>query len=130
MKYQVKGLNRLSKQINDFIKSVGRNNNNVITRLALIHSEVSEALEAFRKGKFANTVQFKQDKARHKPDKFLDKKDYENNIKGSIEEELADIISRTLDLAKYLNIDIEFHLNEKMKYNELRDHNKFGGKNF
>lgn len=66
--------------------------------LALIHSEVSEALEAFRKG------------------------DKEN-----FEEELADIIIRTLDCATGLNINIGSQVNKKIEKNRNRGY-KHGGK--
>lgn len=62
------------------------------TAIALIHSEVSEALEAYR----------------------------ECNYLDAIAEELADIIIRVADLAGYMNIDLEEAVISKMRYNEMR----------
>ncbi|MDP6110788.1 MAG: MazG-like family protein [Planctomycetota bacterium] len=66
--------------------------------LALIHSEVSEALEAFR-----------------------------NDDKADFEEEIADIIIRTLDLSTGLGIQTDECLRRKMDTNRRRGH-KHGGK--
>ncbi|KXZ40035.1 NTP pyrophosphatase, house-cleaning of non-canonical NTPs [Alkalithermobacter thermoalcaliphilus JW-YL-7 = DSM 7308] len=66
-------------------------NNAIATRLALIQSEVSEALEELRKG------------------------DMEN-----FKEELADICIRIFDLSGGLKIDLEEKILEKMKKNESR----------
>jgi len=54
-------------------------------KLCLIHSEVTECLEAFRKDDFSNFI-----------------------------EELADIIIRVLDLTSGLNIDIEQQIKVKL----------------
>lgn len=61
------------------------------TLIALIHSELSEALEAHRKN------------------------DMEN-----LEEELADVIIRVADLCGYLGIDLEVAIAAKMAYNKQR----------
>lgn len=66
--------------------------------LALIHSEVSEALEAFRRDDLPN-----------------------------FGEELADIIIRVLDAAPGLGIDIEVALQHKLACNRKRGH-RHGGK--
>lgn len=66
--------------------------------LALVHSEVSEALEGFRKG------------------------DKEN-----VAEELADVLIRVLDAAGGLGIDIDAEVRVKMAKNATRGH-KHGGK--
>ncbi|WP_430508365.1 MazG nucleotide pyrophosphohydrolase domain-containing protein [Rossellomorea marisflavi] len=68
------------------------------TLLALIHSEVSEALEADRKG------------------------DQEN-----FEEELADVVIRILDLCGSREIDLEEAIYKKMEKNKGRTY-KHGGK--
>ena len=68
------------------------------TLLALIHSEVSEALEADRKG------------------------DQEN-----FEEELADVVIRILDLCGSRGIDLEGAIHRKMEKNKGRSY-KHGGK--
>jgi NTP pyrophosphatase (non-canonical NTP hydrolase) len=68
------------------------------TKLALIHSEVSEALEADRKGDAENFA-----------------------------EELADVCIRTFDLCGSMNIDLEKAIKEKMAYNKTRPY-KHGGK--
>lgn len=70
------------------------------TVLALIHSEVSEALEADRKG------------------------DKEN-----FAEELADIVIRVFDLCGSMNIDLGTEIENKMAKNEKRDY-KHGGKSY
>lgn len=147
--------------------------------LCLVISELMEAVEADRKGKRFNkdtkdTYELIQNI------KFC-KVIYDNHIKGSVEEELADAVIRLLDLcglreiklendclddevleeyshifigktftesifnitknlidrdisyslikifglAKHLNIDLLWHIEQKMRYNELRE-NKHG----
>ncbi|MFA7253063.1 MAG: MazG nucleotide pyrophosphohydrolase domain-containing protein [Patescibacteria group bacterium] len=67
---------------------------NVAEKIALIHSEVSEAYEAYRR-------------------KNIDGKD-------GFKEELADIIIRVLNLAGVFEIDIEQEIKKKMEFNEKR----------
>ncbi len=86
-------------------------------RLALVHSEVSEALEACRKGKRADLDAFKSDGET--------KEAFEAYVKDSFEDELADAVIRLLELAAIENIDIETHVRLKMEYNAARSY-KFG----
>jgi NTP pyrophosphatase (non-canonical NTP hydrolase) len=85
-----------------------------VVKLALIHSEISEALEGFRKG-------LHDDKLPHRP---------------MIEVELADAIIRIFDLAGYLGLDLGGAYAEKLLYNETREDHKLeiraleGGKKF
>jgi NTP pyrophosphatase (non-canonical NTP hydrolase) len=73
----------------------------VAQKLALIHSEISEGLEGYRKGR--------QDE--HLPHR------------SSIEVELADAVIRTFDLAGALGLDLGAAIAEKMAYNQTRaDH--------
>lgn len=68
------------------------------TLLALIHSEVSEALEADRKGNADNFA-----------------------------EELADVCIRIFDLCGLKEIDLESAISKKMEFNKSRTY-KHGGK--
>lgn len=150
--------------------------------LCLIISELMEAVQADREGKRANVAMFKEWQDNHlslseetKTRRF--KEDFEQYIKSSVEEELADAAIRLLDLcglrkielendclddevledyssifidktftesifniaksliykditysfikifglAKHLGIDLMWHIEQKMKYNELRE---------
>ena len=70
-------------------------------KLALVHSEISEALEGFRKN-------LQDDKLPHR---------------SSLEVELADAFIRLLDIVGYLNLDIDGAIQEKLAYNKVRaDH--------
>ena len=75
--------------------------------LALIHSEISEALDALRSG--------------NPPDKHLTQY-------SSFEVELADAVIRILDLAGSQDMDIGGAILEKMKYNSSRPYKH--GKSF
>ena len=129
-KYDVKGLNNLSKQLNEFVKSVGFDDNDIPLRMMLIVSEISEAFEAFRKDKYAEPVdRFNWFEDWNNNEKSLDRANFKVYFKDTFEDELAGSIIRLLDLCGKLNIDIEWHIQQKMKYNETRGH-KYGGKKF
>ena len=81
--------------------------NAVASKLALVHSEVSEALEALRDRKVYEY--------------------FENGKPGGVTTEIADVIIRCLDLLIQLNVDAEAAIAMKMEYNRTRPF-KHGGK--
>lgn len=74
----------------------------VAEKLVLIHSEISEAMEAARKN-------LQDDKLPHR---------------SGIEVELADAVIRILDLAGALNLDLAGAIQEKLFYNSKREDHK------
>lgn len=78
------------------------------TRIALMHSELSEALEALRHG--------------NPPDQHLSELD-------SVSVELADVIIRIMDFAQGKGYNVVESVIAKMRYNTTREY-MHGGKKF
>jgi NTP pyrophosphatase (non-canonical NTP hydrolase) len=99
--------------------------------LCLIHSEVSEALEADRKDLYADT-QYLDEMTAHGytwDDSLLSfTTAFKKSVKNTFEDEMADIIIRVLDLCAFKGIDIEKHIALKMQYNATRE--KYHGKKY
>ena len=45
---------------------------------------------------------------------------FENTIKDTFEDEMADTVIRILDICGKMKIDIEWHIVKKLEYNKLR----------
>lgn len=112
-------INELGKQIheNNIAKGFYGDEKNIGEMLALIHSEVSEALEADRNEKQCG-FDIKVVNAWNSDDDF--KESFKENVKDTFEDELADIMIRVMDLATFKCIDLEQHVKAKMRYNSLR----------
>lgn len=76
---------------------------NIDRMVALIHGEVSEMHEEYRKGKAPTEIYYRED---GKPE--------------GIPSELADIVIRCVDLAEGYGIDLEKIVLEKMEFNSKR----------
>jgi len=127
MKYNTKGLNELSKQLHQFQVKMGFTDSNIIQRLMLVHSEISEAFEAHRKDKRCRVEDY--EKGYRHQEREQKKKGFELHVKDSLEDEIADAVIRLLAFCKENNIDIEKHIELKMEYNEMRGF-KYGDKKF
>ena len=112
-------LNELSKIIhqNNVEKGFYEDDKNIGEMLALIHSEVSEALECDRKDRYC---QISAKSINLSTEDLVFKADFRDCVKDTFEDELADILIRVLDLAAFKKIDIESHVKAKVRYNKLR----------
>lgn len=118
-------MEKMIKQAHQMAKEKGfwDTERNVPEMLMLVVSELSEALEALRKNHYANGPAAKQLIEDIKSDSVFDeawKAGFEANIKSSFEDELADVAIRLFDLCGGLDVDLEKHIELKMKYNSMR----------
>jgi len=129
-------LKDLAKQIHENARNKGfwDKERNVGEMLMLIVSEVSEAMEADRTNNYYDAL------TRYRVDKDLtqngsrwsfnvvDNNDeawlnwFRSEVKNSFADELADAMIRIMDLAHSKNIDLEWHIKAKMRYNASRPH--------
>jgi len=113
----MKNLNELSAAIheNNISKGFYEKEKNIGEMLALIHSEVSKNQYSSLSESQMNVLMgwsLSKD--------FI--KDYKRLVKGSFEEEMADIIIRVLDLCAHKKINIEQHIAAKIRYNAAREY--------
>lgn len=115
-------INKLAKEVheNAIGKGFYEGKKNTGEMIALIHSEVSEALEADRKDFYVSRGSIKGIVREKSPSLF--KAIFRQNFKDTFEDELADIMIRVMDLAAFKGVDLESHIQAKMRFNELRPH--------
>jgi NTP pyrophosphatase (non-canonical NTP hydrolase) len=124
-------MKNLISQAHEMAKSKGfwEGERNKSELLMLVVSELSEALEALRKDHYAD--QDVVESLSH--DLELDRTDeefllkainwktsFEQGVKSSFEDEIADVAIRLFDLCGGLGVDLEKHIEMKMKYNSMR----------
>ena len=105
-------------------------NRNIGELLALVHSEVSEALEAYRDGDKLDEITYEypsgitsDQPTMLESEVILGDCDPEEVVLGKpvgVASELADVIIRILDMAEGLNIPVTQALIEKHQYNQTR----------
>ena len=98
---QITAINRLADEIHEMatVKGHWDGNKNVGEKIALMHSELSEALEGSRRG--------------NPPDEHCP-------LFSSMEIEFADCVIRILDFGVEYNLDVAQAMAAKMKFNATR----------
>lgn len=131
--------NKVASEINKDNREKGfwDTERNIGELLMLITSELGEAMEAHRKGKFADLKGFiehmnkaPEDSSALPNEFYLNvtdeltlyrKEAFEKYIKDSFEDEIADAMIRLFDLAGGLKIDLDQHIFYKLLYNKTRE---------
>lgn len=124
-------INQLAQQVHQNAKDKGffDSEKNIGEMLCLIHSEVSECLEADRKDQYCDLDNenwnvdgrsLREDLKDFDDVQFL--QTFKISVKDTFEDELADVVIRCMDLAAFKGIDLEAHIKAKMRYNSLREH--------
>lgn len=114
-------INELAKQVYENSKLKGFHEDdetkNIGEMLALVHAEVSEALEADRVDKYCkgSVLALMTLEGDQKFTAF-----YKEVVKGTFEEEMADIVIRVMDMCAMKGIDLDGHIRAKMRYNSTR----------
>ena len=105
--FSLDGLDELAGDIRNYADEKGfdRGNHNVPQQLMLIVSEISEAMEVYR---------------HIGPGGFTDPGLLE--LENHFGEELADALIRILDTCSVLNLNIQWHVKNKMEKNKARPH--------
>lgn len=118
-------MNALASSIFEINKEKGfwDKERNIGEMLMLVTSELGEAMEAHRKGKFANWEYFEKDKTN-----ISENSAFQNHIKDSFEDEIADAVIRLLDMSAGLGINLEKQIEAKINYNKTRE--KLHGKKY
>jgi len=133
-------LNAACQEEYKYAQRQGFGKQHIGTKLMLVVTELSEALEADRCGRHADVERFnknlpmmlrnlrKADLQERDEDKIKAyikakeefKKNFEKHIKDTFEDEIADAFMRLMDLCGEYGIDIERHIMMKAMYNEMR----------
>lgn len=93
-------------------------------KIMLMVSELGEAIEAARKGKESNFNEFIAGVTHAEGSKNYEedfKQLFEEHLKGSPEEELADVCIRIFDYCGKFGVDLEAFILYKAEYNRTRD---------
>ncbi len=117
-------LNEACKEQHNLVREKGFEQQLLTVKLMLTVSELSEALEADRKGRHADLLRFEMYYSLAlREEENLDlrfKKAFEHEVKDTVEDEIADTFLRLMDLCGEYKIDIERHIRLKAQYNKLR----------